>query len=688
MTFMKIFLKIIILVGVIASTLLSSCNYLDVDTYFEDTFRQDSIFHSQKNAEGYLWNTPKDFPDPGAIWGGPWNPGELASDEMTTRWRTGEFPGILFTVGEINERNVPGSMNIWYRMYRIIRRCNYMLAEVDKVGDMSTLDKQLYKGYVHFMRGYAYYHLLMNWGPCLIVGDEVLPSSESADFYDRERSTYDESVDYICNEFALAAQVLPTSLQQSISYYQRPTKGAALALISRLRLYQASPLFNGGDAARRCFGTWKRESDGAFYVNQTYEPRRWAVAAAAAKAVIDMNIYELNTVEADPRNPYPLADNVPRAQFPEGAGGIDPYSSFSHMFNGEGIIQTNKEFIWAMESGNVYNYTRHSFPVYFGGWGGMSVPQRVVDCFLMVDGRTIHDASEEYPYESDLTKTIGGSGKSLGTYILKGDVPKMYDNREARFYASIGFPGSYWPMNSASQDANYCKKQFWFSRDDVSGITGVGHNINDYCVSGYVPVKYIHPDDSWANGKGNVKSAFITSPKPFPIIRYAEVLLEYVEALNNVEGSETVESLDENGQLTTVDITRDVTEMARYFNMIRYRAGLPGVTEEQLANREEFQKIVMNERQIELFNEGYRYFDTRRWGIYLEEDANSSNWRGLNVEKDRTNINNNEGFWEIVTINTQNIRDRIAKPKMVFLPIPHGELLKVPAMDQNPGWDR
>lgn len=684
---MKLFSEIILLLGIVTAVTFSSCNFLDVDTYFEDTFRQDSIFHSQKNAEGYLWNTPKDFPDPGAIWGNSWYPGQMASDEITARWRTGEFPGILFTVGEINERNM-GSFNIWPGMYRIIRRCNTMLAEVDKVGDMSTRDKQLYKGYVHFMRGYAYYHLLMNWGPCLILGDDVLPSSEPASAYDKERSTYDESVEYVCNEFSMAAQVLPTSTQQSISYYQRPTKGAALALIARLRLYHASPLFNGGDAARRCFGTWKRKSDGAYYVNQSYDAKRWAVAAAAAKAVIDMGLYDLHTVEADPRNPYPLADNVPTDNYPNGAGGIDPYYSFSHMFNGEGILQTNKEFIWAMESDNVYNYTRHSFPVYFGGWGGMSVPQRVVDAFLMADGRTIHDASVEYPYENDFTQTIGGSGRNLGSYILRGNVPKMYDNREPRFYASIGFPGSYWPMNSASQDATYSKKQFWFSKEDNSGITGAGNNINDYCVSGYVPVKFIHPDDSWANGKGNVKSAFITRPKPFPIIRYAEILLEYVEALNNVEGSVTVESLDGTGNPTTVTVTRDIQEIARHFNKIRYRAGLPGATDAQLASKDEFQKVVMNERQIELFNEGYRYFDTRRWGIFLDQDANTSNWRGLNVEKDRTNAGNNEGFWDIVTINTQNIRDRIAKPSMVLLPIPHNELLKVPAMDQNPGWDR
>ncbi|MEL7655056.1 MAG: RagB/SusD family nutrient uptake outer membrane protein, partial [Bacillota bacterium] len=187
---MKSLAKIIITVIGIASMMLSSCNFLDVDTYFEDTFREDSIFHSMKNAEGYLWNTPKDFPDPGAIWGNSWNLGEMASDEMTARWRTGEFAGIQFTVGEINERNVPGSMNIWYRMYKVIRRCNTMLNEVDKVTDMSTRDRQIYKGYVHFLRGYAYYHLLMNWGPCMLVGDEVFPNSESAEYYNRERATY------------------------------------------------------------------------------------------------------------------------------------------------------------------------------------------------------------------------------------------------------------------------------------------------------------------------------------------------------------------------------------------------------------------------------------------------------------------------------------------------------------------
>ena len=76
--------RIKILLGAVigSSLLLSSCNFLDVDNYFQATFKEDSIFHSMKNAEGYLWNTPTRFPDAGAIWGNSWNPGETASDRQ------------------------------------------------------------------------------------------------------------------------------------------------------------------------------------------------------------------------------------------------------------------------------------------------------------------------------------------------------------------------------------------------------------------------------------------------------------------------------------------------------------------------------------------------------------------------------------------------------------------------------
>ena len=83
--------------------------------------------------------------------------------------------------------------------------------------------------------------------------------------------------------------------------------------------------------------------------------------------------------------------------------------------------------------------------------------------------------------------------------------------------------------------------------------------------------------------------------------------------------------------------------------MIRYRVGLPGPALGDFNEVERFEQIIRNERQVELFNEGYRYFDTRRWGTYLTEDANTSNWQGLDVQKDRTDVAGNPGIWNIVT---------------------------------------
>ena len=669
-----------------ASGMLTSCDFLDVDNYFQATFKEDSVFHSKQNAEGYLWNTPQEFPHEGNIWGGSWNPGETASDEIAVKWQTSEFWGAQFTVGNINETNIP-NWYLWKNMYVIVQRCNKMLANVDKVADMNDGDRREYKAYVHFMRGWAYYHLLMNWGPLLIVGDEIIPTDKDSEYYDRERATFDESIDYICNEFALSLKGISEPQDQSLAYFSRPTKGAALALIARLRLIQASPTFNGGDSARRCFNGWKRKSDGANYINQDYDPNRWAVAAAAAKQVVDMNYYELYTVKADKEFPYPL-DNVDESlrnkEFPEGVGGIDPYHSFADMFNGEGLSLVNREFIWAHAvSGSVIQYTQHCFPVGggLGGWGGLSVPQRVIDCFLMADGKLPANSSL---YDADFKNTTE-KAQNLSTFVLKSGIPNMYANRSARFYASIGFPGRVWEMNSASADGSKTNKQFWYDNSDgIAGKAGAQNNPNDVNITGYTSVKYVHPDDSWAPNTNGVMKTM----KPYPIIRYAEVLLELCEAMNNIEGNPTVKTWNRSGELVDVSISRDAEFMAKYFNMIRYRVGLPGVEASTLNDKNAFEKVIRNERQVELFNEGYRYFDTRRWGTYLDEDANSSNWRGLDVSKDRDDTNSNGGFWNIVQIDEQNYRDRIAKPKMIFLPLNHYELLKLPKMDQNWGWER
>lgn len=657
------YLKHLIIVAFIALYCsMSSCNYLNVDDYFMDTLGYDSIFQNKLNLQQYLWGTAAFFYDEGAIWGSTYTPGVVGSDEAFTMWDHDEYPGTQFVLGNINPDNLM-SMNVWPQMYKIIRKTNLIFQRIDECKDLTTLEEREILGYAHFMRAYAYYHILMNFGPVVLIGDETLETNEKPEYYNRERATYDESVDYICDELELAAKYIPLTV--SMGQFGRLTRGAAYGLIARLRLQQASPLFNGGAAAKTHFASWKRTVDGVDYVSQQYDEKKWAVAAAAAKRVIDMGVYELYTVKRDSTT-MPLPKNVPSGDFPNGAGNIDPFKSYSDMFTGEALSQKNTEFVWGRISSNVRNYTRHAFPIdNLGGWNGMAIPQKIVDAYYMVDGRDINNSSEEYPYSE-----IGFSSEkqSFSGYQLNNGVYNMYMNREMRFYASIGFSECFWPCLSTSESGRRNQTITYFKGGN-SGKDRTNSDIRNYPITGYVIKKFIHKDDAWAGNDAE------TLEKPFPIIRYAEILLSYVEALNNLTGGHTITDAEGNSQT----FTRDVNEMAKYFNMIRYRAGLPGLTSAELSSPDQMFDLIVRERMIEFLHENRRFYDVRRWGIYEEVDKEPI--VGMDTESRK------DGYYERTVVNHPIARNRKVERKMIWLPISRQEIRKVPKMDQNPGWD-
>ena len=657
------YLKHLIIVAFIALYCsMSSCNYLNVDDYFMDTLGYDSIFQNKLNLQQYLWGTAAFFYDEGAIWGSTYTPGVVGSDEAFTMWDHDEYPGTQFVLGNINPDNLM-SMNVWPQMYKIIRKTNLIFQRIDECKDLTTLEEREILGYAHFMRAYAYYLILMNFGPVVLIGDETLETNEKPEYYNRERATYDESVDYICDELELAAKYIPLTV--SMGQFGRPTRGAAYGLIARLRLQQASPLFNGGAAAKTHFASWKRTVDGVDYVSQQYDEKKWAVAAAAAKRVIDMGVYELYTVKRDSTT-MPLPKNVPSGDFPNGAGNIDPFKSYSDMFTGEALSQKNTEFVWGRISSNVRNYTRHAFPIdNLGGWNGMAIPQKIVDAYYMVDGRDINNSSEEYPYSE-----IGFSSEkqSFSGYQLNNGVYNMYMNREMRFYASIGFSECFWPCLSTSESGRRNQTITYFKGGN-SGKDRTNSDIRNYPITGYVIKKFIHKDDAWAGNDAE------TLEKPFPIIRYAEILLSYVEALNNLTGGHTITDAEGNSQT----FTRDVNEMAKYFNMIRYRAGLPGLTSAELSSPDQMFDLIVRERMIEFLHENRRFYDVRRWGIYEEVDKEPI--VGMDTESRK------DGYYERTVVNHPIARNRKVERKMIWLPISRQEIRKVPKMDQNPGWD-
>jgi hypothetical protein len=679
---------------------LGSCSdFLNVDKYFDDELRMDSVFQSTRRLEGYMWGAAARFPDEGAIFQGAYTPGPMATDEMFTLHDG--YQGMDFVLGYTNSDNL-GTMGIWGNMYVIIRTCNEVLwgLRENKIPDMLEKDRTRITAYSRFIRAYAYYNILMNFGPPILVGDDIIPSNEPRDYYDKQRCTYDEAVEYICSELDAAGANMP--LEVSIMEFGIPTQGAAYALIARIRLMHASPLFNGGEAALRCFGNWRRKTDNKHYVSQTYDPTRWAVAAAAARRVMRMKsfggqpLYELYTIKKDVNTPTlppkgnDIDDGYDIRNYPDGAADIDPYRSYSDIFTGEApetSLLANPELVWGRTSPVVANNTRLSFPNTMGGWNGLCITQKMVDAYRMRDGRTKEEASsdnlQDYndPNKAPYSESgIYGRTSYFSGYRLNASVNPMYVNREARFYATVGFSEGFWQCLSAEGASGATNQTITYYYDSKDGKTGPT-NPNEYPITGYVYIKPIHYMDSWSDKAAAAKR----TNKVFHIIRYAEILLSYAEALNNLD---RIYSVDEPGMESTRNygfegddllFERNVDEIRSSFNRVRYRAGLPGLTEFQLSSPTEVQAQIERERMIEFLGENRRYFDVRRWGKY--EDTEREGILGMDTESKQAT------FYQRSEPNSVRVGQRVINKKMVFLPLPKNEIKRLRDCDQNPGWE-
>ncbi len=659
--------------AVISVLLLGSCkDFLNVDNYFDDEFKIDSAFINKRYIEAYMWGTAALIPDEAYTLRQNHTPGPYATDEGTVNFREGNnvYEGTNFADGFTSPDNL-AKLNTWGTYYKVIRKCNTILANIDQPTDMTVSDRRYIEGYTRFWRAYAYYNLLIDYGPPILLGDEIIANNEALEYYDITRSTYDETVEYICSELETAARDMPASV--AIMDFGRPTRGAALALVSRTRLIHASPLFNGGDIGRRYYSNWTRKTDGVHYISQSKDEYRWAQAAAAAKRVIDMpsdrgKMYELYTVKADNNTPElpqtAISDPDYRSEWPEGAAGIDHYRSYSELFNGECAAPNVDEFIWARRSEQIKYLIRGPHPISLGGWGRFAVTQKMVDAYRMNDGRTINEAvSDGYYSESGYTDVV----KTFSGYRLNAGVFNMYNNREMRFYASVGFNEAFWPCLSTTDAAvrEHTAKYYAYDEDG----RGTSNEPLNYSITGYVLRKWYHPMDAMKGASARVMD------KVYPIIRYAEVLLNYAEALNNLTGSHNVEV---DGQ--SVTFMRDEAQIKWAFNQVRHRAGLPGITNEELGNPAVVQKLIEQERMVEFMHENRRYYDVRRWGIYEETEREPI--MGMN-----TDATDKDAFYQRVMPGSAAIHGRVVNRRLMFLPIPRSETRRLPSLDQNPGWN-
>jgi starch-binding outer membrane protein, SusD/RagB family len=122
----------------------------------------------------------------------------------------------------------------WREHYIGIRRCNILLANIDKVTGLDETLRERMKGEAKFIRAFHYFNLI-NWYGDVPLVDKVLSVEESQNL---TRTPKTEVVAFINQDLDFAASVLPKNKEYLAADRGRIAKGAAIALKARLALLQ------------------------------------------------------------------------------------------------------------------------------------------------------------------------------------------------------------------------------------------------------------------------------------------------------------------------------------------------------------------------------------------------------------------------------------------------------------------
>jgi hypothetical protein len=488
-------------------------------------------------------------------------------------------------------------LDFWNTPYANIRRANLMLNKVASTPLSAALQARV-KGETKFLRAWYYAQLMTCYGGVPVVGDNVYGKD---DIINIPRETFANTVKYISDELDAAATLLPAAYPADIDY-GRVTKGACMALKSRILLYAASPLFNGGSAS----------TDPALASLVSYPAANaiyWQAAADAANAVINSNQY---TLYVDNTNP------------------LTPGYGFYNVFLQRLIpIPGKDEYIFGYyraanrDMEGVYN------PPTRGGAKNTMPTQDLVDAFPMKNGLQ--------PFNADGTVNVASGYSATNPYA----------NRDPRFNYTIIFNGALYFSTTTN---NKAPVYTFINGTGATGQTADAFNVGT--TTGYF-VRKMCDENISSNSSSNTNRAW-------PLIRYAEILLNYAEAIN------------ETGQ-TALAYPKLI--------LLRQRAGIdPGIDGlyglKANMTQDEMRTVVRNERRIELSFEDLRWHDIRRWKIAMVV-CNQYN-KVMRVTK---NSNGTYTYDKLESVRRHNFR-----PEMYLLPIPDPEIQKMPAMRQNPGW--
>ncbi|MEO5889948.1 MAG: RagB/SusD family nutrient uptake outer membrane protein [Ferruginibacter sp.] len=323
------------------------------------------------------------------------------------------------------------------------------------------------------------------------------------------------------------------------------------------------------------------------------DPNRWKMAADAARAVIGLNVYNL----------YYDSSTV------AGEKGYGFQDLFTERYTSEFILSR-------MMGQNKYLESLWD-PPSRGASGGPFPYQEMVDAFPMSNGLPITDPASGY------------------------DPNQPYRNRDPRLNYSIIHDSTLRTIFGANQPSPLL---LYTNTALNPPVAASGDAVFKGTPTGLYIFKMMDP--------GVINNSLSESARCLPLMRYAEILLNFAEATNEFEGP--------------------TPEVYQAVEAIRRRAGLRPYALPAGLLKEPMRTIIRAERRIELAYEGHRFFDVRRW--LIAEQTDNQQMHGIEVKRNGANV----------TYNVFNVRKHNFSKAMYLWPIPLKEIAKSPELLQNP----
>lgn len=402
----------ILLSSSIAALLLSSCNpILDREMMLTMTEKQalESYDVAQKRVNGLYTYLPNGFsPVGGAMMA-------AASDEA--EYSVASSSVHMFNNGSWNPLNNPD--NVWTYYYQGIRQATLFLETADQINmerykldpqnqadyEMRMANIERWKYEARFLRAYFYSELVKRYGGVPLANELM---DMDTDYRNIPRNTLQECIDFIVDECGQVAPHLPAVYQASDM--GRVTRGAALALKSRVLLYAASELFNNP--------VWAQgyERKDLISLSGTDRQTRWENAAKAAGEVL----WGADVAEAG----YKLSGN---------------YQSLFRSFS-------DNEIVLVRRNGYDNSFEKSNYPIGADqATGGTAPSGNLVDAYETTGGRTF-------------------------TWKDPSMAARPYENRDPRFAATImpnnstfqGRPVECWEGGADGPDKNNASRTGYY----------------------------------------------------------------------------------------------------------------------------------------------------------------------------------------------------------------------------------